>query len=72
MLSFTSQDCVVVEDAPAGVGAGKAAGCRVLGVLGTHTAEELHAADWIAQSLEGLTVTATADRLEMRFSPVGL
>ena len=70
LLGFAPQDCVVVEDAPAGVGAGIAAGCRVLGVLGTHAAEELRAADWIAQSLEGLSVTAMADGLELRFSPV--
>jgi mannitol-1-/sugar-/sorbitol-6-phosphatase len=70
LLGFAPQDCVVVEDAPAGVGAGIAAGCRVLGVLGTHSVEELRAANWIAQSLEGLTVTAKADGLELRFSPV--
>ena len=70
LLGFAPQDCVVVEDAPAGVGAGIAAGCRVLAVLGTHAAEELQAADWIAQSLEGLSVTARADGLELRFSPV--
>ena len=46
-----------MEDAPSGVGAGKAAGCRVLGVVGTHSAEELRGADWIAGSLEGLAVT---------------
>ena len=30
---------VVVEDAPAGVGAGRAAGARVLAVMTTHTAD---------------------------------
>ena len=72
LLGFASQDCVVVEDAPAGVGAGKAAGCRVLAVLGTHATEELRGADWVAPSLEGLTVVAKADGLELRFSPVRL
>ena len=38
LLGFGVKDCVVVEDAPSGVGAGVAAGCRVLGVLGTHSA----------------------------------
>ena len=41
LLGFRPEECVVVEDAPSGVGAGKAAGCRVLGVLGTHSAAEL-------------------------------
>ncbi len=70
LLGFRPEECVVVEDAPSGVGAGKAAGCRVLGVLGTHSAAELGGADWIAGSLEGLTVRAGADELELRFLPV--
>lgn len=71
LVGFRPEECVVVEDAPSGVGAGKAAGCRVIGVLGTHSAEELRGADWIVRSLEGLAVTATPDGLEMRFLPVG-
>jgi sugar-phosphatase len=70
LLGFRPEECVVVEDAPSGVGAGKAARCRVLGVLGTHSAEELHEADWVVESLEGLVVTANAERLELRFLPV--
>jgi sugar-phosphatase len=70
LLGFHPEECVVVEDAPSGVGAGVAAGCRVLGVLGTHSAEELGEADWVVDSLEGLGVTVTGDGLELRFSPV--
>ena len=69
-LGFRPEECVVVEDAPSGVGAGIAAGCRVLGVLGTHSLEELHASSWVISSLEGLAVTANADGLELRFAPV--
>jgi sugar-phosphatase len=71
LLGVRPEECVVVEDAPSGVGAGIAAGCRVLGVLGTHSAEELQEADWVATSLEGLVVTAQSDGLELRFAPVG-
>jgi sugar-phosphatase len=71
LLGFRPEDCVVVEDAPSGVEAGKAAGCRVLGVLGTHSAAELYEADWVVESLEGLAVTANPDGLELRFLPVG-
>src|SRR6202451_1047189 len=66
LLGFRADECIVVEDAPSGVGAGKAAGCRVLGVLGTHSNEELKEADWIVGSLEGLKVTVTADGLELQ------
>ncbi|OJV43021.1 MAG: phosphatase [Acidobacteriales bacterium 59-55] len=71
LLGFAPGECIVVEDAPSGVGAGKAAGARVLAVLGTHSAEELKQADWIAASLEDLTVTSGANGLELRFTPVG-
>jgi len=67
LLGFRPDECLVVEDAPSGVGAGVAAGCRVLGVLGTHSAEELRGADWVVESLEGLDVTVGSDGLELRF-----
>jgi mannitol-1-/sugar-/sorbitol-6-phosphatase len=38
-------DCVVLEDAPGGVEAGRAAGMRVVAVLTTHPPEDLVAAD---------------------------
>jgi sugar-phosphatase len=47
LLGFAPQECLVVEDSPAGVASGKAAGCLVLAVLTSHAAEELMAADWV-------------------------
>jgi sugar-phosphatase len=44
-LGADPADCVVLEDAPGGVAAGRAAGMRVVGVLTTHAAEDLGAAD---------------------------
>jgi mannitol-1-/sugar-/sorbitol-6-phosphatase len=70
LLGFRSEECIVVEDAPSGVGAGVAAGCRVLGVLGTHSAEELAEADWVVESLEGLGVAVAGGGLELRFTPL--
>ena len=70
LLGFAPGECIVVEDAPSGVGGGLAAGCRVLAVLGTHPAEQLRAATWLARSLEAVEVTAKADVLELRFTPV--
>src|SRR3984957_14568813 len=64
------EDCLVVEDAPSGVGAGLAAGSRVLGVVGTHTAADLAGADWIVGSLECVEVTVGAEGLELRFTPL--
>ncbi len=67
LLGVRPEECVVVEDAPSGVAAGKSAGCRVLGVLGTHTAAELWEADWVVGSLEGLALTVSTRGLELRF-----
>jgi sugar-phosphatase len=71
LLGFRPEDCIVIEDAPSGVGAGKAAGGRVLAVLGTHSAEELNEADWVVPSLDELSVVAKADGLEFQFISVG-
>lgn len=70
LLGFDPKDCIVFEDAPSGAGAGVAAGCRVLGVLGTHKAEELSACTWLVSSLEDVTVTLDGDLLTLEFEPV--
>jgi len=70
LLGFAPAECIVVEDAPTGVGAGVAAGCRVLGVVGTHQPEYLTQCSWIVASLTGVTAQASADGLELEFEPV--
>jgi len=45
---------VVVEDAPPGIEAGRAAGAAVVGVTSTHGAEELAGADAVIPTLEAL------------------
>lgn len=47
--------CVVIEDAPAGVRAGKAAGAKVIAVTTSHGAEELRQADVIVPDLSALS-----------------
>lgn len=46
----------MLEDSPAGIRAGKAAGCRVLAVVTSHTAEQVLAAgpDWVVRDLSSL------------------
>jgi sugar-phosphatase len=70
LLGLRPEDCLVVEDAPSGVGAGLAAGSRVLGVVGTHSAAQLEGAEWIIGSLAGVKVTVGAEGLELRFTPL--
>jgi sugar-phosphatase len=53
-LGVDPVEALVVEDAPPGVEAGRAAGAAVVGVTSTHAAEELGAADVVIRSLESL------------------
>ena len=72
LLGFASAQCVVVEDAPSGVGAGVAAGSPVLGVLGTHTAEQLYGAGatWVVRDLAGVAVVSGENGLSLEFEAV--
>jgi sugar-phosphatase len=58
-LGFEARECLVVEDAPAGVGAGRAAGAQVLAVTTTHRAAELADADVIVTNLSCVSVEVT-------------
>lgn len=50
-LDLAAERCIVIEDAPAGIAAAKAAGMRAIGVTTTRPAEDLVAADLIVDSL---------------------
>ena len=56
LLDVPASDCIVIEDAPAGIRAGKAAGARVIALRTTATDAELHEAgsDWIVDDCAGL------------------
>jgi glycerol-1-phosphatase len=51
-------EVLVIEDAPAGIRAGKRAGCKVLAVATTHTVSQLWGAgaDWVVRDLESVNV----------------
>jgi sugar-phosphatase len=55
-LGVAPEECVVIEDAPPGVAAGRAAGARVVAVTTTHSAGELEGADVLTASLKGVRV----------------
>lgn len=56
MLGFPGADCLVIEDAPAGIRAGKAAGARVLALQTTSNDADLRqaGADWIVSDCSAL------------------
>jgi sugar-phosphatase len=61
-LDLAPEDCVVIEDAPAGIRAGKAAGTRVLALRTTAADPELleAGADWIITDLASLRVDSAS------------
>jgi sugar-phosphatase len=60
-LGFAASGCIVVEDAPAGVRAGKAAAARVIAFLTTMPRRDLEdaGADWIVQNCADIAASAT-------------
>jgi mannitol-1-/sugar-/sorbitol-6-phosphatase len=71
-LGFAPVNCIVVEDAPAGVVSGKAAGSRVIGIAAVFGEAALRekGADWIVESCAAISVvkapTDGAGKLTLR------
>jgi len=57
-LKLAPADCIVIEDAPAGIAAARAAGAKVVAVTNTVSATELAQADRVLESLSQLSVEA--------------
>lgn len=62
-LEDAAKEVLVLEDSPAGIISGKAAGCKVLGLVTSHTVEQVVAArpDWIVKDLDSVKVVGTVD-----------
>jgi sugar-phosphatase len=73
LLGFPAQDCVVVEDVPAGIKSGKAAGARVIALLTTVAADELQAAgaDYILRNCADIDFLGSNPRLSLRLRRTG-
>jgi sugar-phosphatase len=72
LLGVKAAECAVFEDAPSGAQAGVAAGCRVIGVLGTHSAEELREAgvSWVVESLAKVRAEVRGERVVLTVETV--
>jgi HAD superfamily hydrolase (TIGR01509 family) len=62
-LAFEPGQCIVFEDSLSGVKAGKAAGCKVVGITTTHTREELNETDWVIDNFKGVSPEILISRL---------
>jgi len=62
LLGIPAGDCVVVEDAPAGIRAGKAAGARVIGLLAISPVSELldAGATWVVKNCSSISYNSSA------------
>lgn len=67
-LGFPASECVVVEDAPAGIRSGKAAGARVIGLPTTSGRAELikAGADWVVRNCADIAADIDGDGLVLR------
>ena len=62
-LGLEPHQCLVIEDAPAGITAAKAAGATVIAVETTHDRADLQHADFVTEGLTKLEVHAADDHL---------
>ncbi|MET9332932.1 HAD family hydrolase [Streptomyces sp. P9-2] len=68
LLGVDPADCVVFEDAPAGLQAGRAAGMTTVALATTHRAEEL-TADLVVKDLSALSALVTDAGIEIAVRP---
>jgi mannitol-1-/sugar-/sorbitol-6-phosphatase len=66
-LGIDSADCLVIEDAPAGIEAGKAAGMTVIALVTTFEASALVAADYVVGSLSDVVLGSATELSDGRF-----
>ncbi|CNI72032.1 putative phosphatase [Yersinia massiliensis] len=66
-LGLAPEDCIVVEDAPAGILSGLAAGCKVIAVNAPADTPKLDQVDLVLSSLEHIAVEKTANGAVVRF-----
>ncbi|MCI2420718.1 HAD family hydrolase [Saccharopolyspora sp. K220] len=62
-LGYDIARCLVIEDAPAGIHAGQAAGASTLAVATTHNVSDLSAADAVIHDLTACTLKPSSDGL---------
>ena len=72
LLGVAPEQCVVIEDAPSGIGAARAAGMRVIAVATTYPHDALSEADTIARALteiEAYRPSRNGEGFELRVRP---
>ena len=65
LLGVDPPECLVIEDAPAGIRAARAAGMKAIGLTSTYQAMELAEADAIVSTLAELEIRMKGDGIEI-------
>lgn len=65
LLGVDPQDCLVVEDAPAGIESAHAGGMKAIGITSTYSAAELHEADAVIHTMSQIKVSPQDGKLRV-------
>lgn len=70
LLGFSISDCIVVEDVPAGIRAGKSAGARVIAFTSTCKATDLRTAgaDWVLKNCADISLVDAEGELKLNLA----
>lgn len=68
-LGFTPKDCIVIEDAPAGIESAHEAGMRVIAIATTYQPEELQTADVVVPRLADLNINVFDEEVQIGVRP---
>lgn len=66
LMKVDPAKCIVIEDAPNGIRAGRAAGIRVIGVGTTYPVSELKEANAVVKTMEGITASSRQGQITIR------
>jgi mannitol-1-/sugar-/sorbitol-6-phosphatase len=64
-IGFDARDCIVIEDSPAGICSGHAAGAEVIGVATTHSLPEIAHADVLVENISRVAATMQNGKLRV-------
>jgi len=68
LLGVNPTECLVIEDAPAGIGAAHAGGMKAIGITSTYPASGLQESDAVIQTLSQIKVESVGGKLRVNVS----